>query len=150
MKRVTTALMLASTLTLIAACGGGGGNGARTVEIRPAGNEMRYETAEFTVKAGEQIRLVLVNTATSEVMHHNVVILTDSSAVERVGTAAIAAGANDYIPEDAAIYAHTAMSAPGETVEVTFTAPTEPGNYTYICTYPGHYLLMQGVMKVTA
>ncbi len=48
-----------------------------------------------------------------------------------------------------AILAHTPMSTPGETVQVTFTAPSEPGTYRYICTYPGHYVMMQGTMTVT-
>jgi azurin len=149
MKRVSTyAITFVLAAGVLAACAGGAGT--NTVEIRPVGNEMRYETTEFSVKAGEQVRLVFVNTATSAAMHHNVVILTDPTAVERVGTAALTASANDYIPEDDAILAHTAMAAPGATVEVTFTAPTEPGDYTFICTYPGHYLLMRGVMRVTA
>lgn len=149
MKSVyTSSLTITLAAGLLAACAGGAGT--NTVEIRPAGNEMRYETTEFSVTAGQQVRLVFVNTATSAAMHHNVVILTDPGAVDRVGTAAIAASATDYIPEDDAVFAHTAVAAPGETVEVTFTAPTEPGDYTFICTYPGHYLLMQGTMRVTA
>jgi len=29
-----------------------------------------------------------------------------------------------------------------------FTAPDKPGEYPYICTFPGHWRIMQGVMKV--
>jgi azurin len=47
------------------------------------------------------------------------------------------------------IIAHTPMSAPGETVTVEFTAPAE-GDYPYICTYPGHYMTMQGTMHVVS
>jgi len=42
----------------------------------------------------------------------------------------------------------TEVAKPGETVEVTFTAPEEPGAYTYLCTYPGHWATMQGTMRV--
>lgn len=112
---------------------------------------MRFEQTEFTVKPGQQVRLVFVNTATSPAMQHNVVILTDPNAVDRVGTAAMEAGeANEYVPTDEAILAHTSLAAPGETVEVTFTAPSEPGDYKYICTFPGHYVMMQGTMRVAA
>ncbi|MCH8962102.1 MAG: hypothetical protein IH820_12455 [Bacteroidetes bacterium] len=33
---------------------------------------------------------------------------------------------------------------------LTFTAPTEPGDYPYVCTFPGHWRTMQGVMQVVA
>jgi hypothetical protein len=42
---------------------------------------------------------------------------------------------------------HTPLAKPGETSDVTFTAP-EPGTYPYICTVPGHYLMMKGVLTV--
>lgn len=125
-------------------------NGVRVVTIQPVGNEMRYEQTEFSVRPGQEVRLIFENTATSEAMHHNVVIIEDRESVDRVGNAALEAGAEaDYIPEDNAIIAYTAMAAPGETVEVTFTAPDTEGDYPYICTYPGHYMLMQGTMRVT-
>lgn len=112
---------------------------------------MRYEQTEFTVQPGQEVHLVFTNTATSPAMHHNVVILTDSSAADRIATAGIQAGeANDYVPNDEAILAHTALAAPGETVEVTFTAPTEPGDYKYICTFPGHHITMNGTMHVAS
>ena len=85
-------------------------------------------------------------------MQHNVVILTsdDDAVASRVGQAAIEAGeAADYIPEDEAILAYTSLAQPGETVRVTFTAPSEPGTYRFICTFPGHYMMMQGTMTVT-
>lgn len=133
---------------LIAGCGGGGGG---EVTITPVGEEMRYAVTEFTVQPGETVNLTFQNTATSAAMQHNVVILRDNddATVERVGQAAMAAGeANDYIPNDDAILAHTPLAQPGETVSVTFTAPTEPGTYRYICTFPGHYMMMQGTMTV--
>lgn len=46
------------------------------------------------------------------------------------------------------IIANTPMSAPGETVEVTFTAPSTVGDYPFICTFPGHYMTMKGTMHV--
>lgn len=123
-------------------------DGVRVVTIQPVGNEMRYAQTEFTVQAGEQVRIVFENTATSEAMHHNVVVVESRDDIDRVGTTALEAGPPEYIPEDDAILAYTSMAAPGETVEVTFTAPEEAGDYPYICTYPGHYMMMQGTMTV--
>jgi azurin len=123
---------------------------ARRVVIRPVGNQMNFAVTTFRVRAGEQVRLVFENTATVEAMKHNVVILNDMAAIDRVGIAAISAADNDYIPDDEAILFHTPLAGPQETVEVTFTAPSEPGSYPYICTFPGHYVLMRGVMTVTS
>lgn len=124
---------------------------ADTVTIRPVGNQMLYEQTEFTVQAGQEVTIVFENTATSPAMQHNVVVLntTEDAVVNRVGQAAIQAGADqDYVPEDEAILAHTPMAQPEETVSITFTVPSEPGDYQYICTFPGHYQTMQGTMHV--
>lgn len=119
--------------------------------IQPIGNEMRYEQTEFTVEAGQEVTIVFENLATSPAMQHNVVVLTsdDDEDANRVGREGMAAGAAaEYVPDDPAVLAYTSMAQPGETVRVTFTAPSEPGRYRYICTFPGHYALMQGTMIV--
>lgn len=120
--------------------------------IKPVGNQMKYEQTEFTVEAGTEVSLTFNNVATSPAMKHNVVILDGSGdeLVQRVGTAALQAADSGYIPDDDAIIAATDMADPGETVSMTFTAPSEPGTYTYICTFPGHYMMMQGTMTVVA
>lgn len=142
---------------LLAACGPSNGDAsadgqADEIVITPEGNEMLFEQTEFTVEAGQTVNLVFENTATSPAMVHNVVILTsdDDDDVNRVGQSAVEAGADaEYIPEDDAILAYTELAEPGETVSVTFTAPSTPGRYRFICTYPGHYMMMQGTMIVT-
>ncbi len=40
------------------------------------------------------------------------------------------------------------MLARDEKQTMKFTAPTTPGRYEYICTFPGHWQLMRGVMTV--
>ena len=117
----------------------------QVVEIRPVGNQMKYELTEFRVKSGEVIKLVMINTATASVMKHNVMILKPGSDVNAIGELAIMAEGN--IPTSEDIVAYTAVAEPQSQTEVTFTAPA-PGRYPYICTYPGHYLLMKGVMIV--
>jgi azurin len=141
-------LLLGLALTLTA-CGGGGG-GTAEVALTPVGDEMRYAQTEFTVAPGQTVHLVLNNTATSPAMRHNVVVLQQGSDVAAFGTAAVAAAATDYIPPalESQVIAHTAMSNPGETVEVTFTAPDQPGDYPFLCSFPGHFATMQGTMRV--
>lgn len=122
------------------------------VSISPVGNLMEYQETTFTARPGQTVHLTFVNTADAEAMHHNVVVLAQGADVNAFGQAAMAAADTDYVPAEFAdqVVGHTPMSAPGETVEVTFTAPTEPGDYTYVCTFPGHYLTMRGTMRVVA
>ena len=44
--------------------------------------------------------------------------------------------------------ASTKLVGPGEVAEVSFKAPTAPGSYTYICTFPGHATTMKGMLVV--
>jgi len=134
---------------------GGSGNVAKTVTIHPQGNQMKYKETEFTVPAGETVKVVFDNTATSPSMQHNVVIAASGSQelLKKIGQAGTQAGStNDYVPQEGdltdQILAHTPIAKPGETVSVTFTTPSEPGKYGYVCTYPGHWATMQGTMIV--
>jgi azurin len=138
-----------ATMVLLSACAGGGGSETAEITIRPVGDTMEYETTEFTVSPGQQVHLVFENTATSAAMRHNVVVVNSTAAADSVGTAALMMPPDsDYIPESSSIIAHTPLSSPGETVEVTFTAPEQPGTYPYLCTFPGHYITMRGQMIV--
>ena len=115
-----------------------------TITIQPWQQNGLFNN-EFTVKAGESIRLVMDNTATIEAKH-NIVVLNDASKITEVGTQALTEA--DYIPDNPAIIAATPMADAGAQSEVTFTAPSTPGEYVFICTYPGHYMMMKGKMIV--
>lgn len=142
-----TLLLIGGTLSLQSAWA----QDPKTVTIEPKGNQLLFADTTFTARPGQEITIVFKNTATSAAMKHNVVVLDsmDDSVINRVGQAAIQEGAdNEYIPDDPSIVAYTPLADPGETVEVTFTAPETPGKYRYICTFPGHYATMQGTMIV--
>ncbi len=53
-----------------------------------------------------------------------------------------------FIPETDKIIAHTKMLDHQQEEVLTFTAPDKPGDYEFVCTFPGHHILMRGVMKV--
>ncbi len=118
----------------------------KTIVLEPKGDQLLFATTEITAKAGTEVKLVFKNTATNAAMIHNFTLLTPKADINAVGIAAIQAGeAKDFIPEHDAILAYTPMAKPGETVEVTFTVPP-PGDYPYVCIYPGHYVVMRGVL----
>lgn len=80
-----------------------------------------------------------------KVMGHNWVLLAEGADVAAIGQAAVEAADNDYIPADMEdqIIAYTKMLGGGESDTIEFEAPA-PGTYTFMCTFPGHYALMQG------
>ena len=117
------------------------------ITISAVGNDLKYDLEAIQAEAGSELTIRFVNEATSPMMTHNVVVVEDRAAIDPVGRAAMTAQENDYIPPAHAdkILAHTPLAAPQETVEVTFTVPP-PGEYPYICTFPGHYIAMQGTL----
>lgn len=148
MKRIL--LVLLATAVALSACKKSEekGDSSAGIIIRPVGDTMEYDTKEFRVRSGSQVKITFENTATSPAMQHNVVILKAGADVDQIGMAAIEAGeAANYIPESDQILAHTDLAKPGETTTVEFVAP-EPGEYVYICTFPGHYAMMRGKMIV--
>ncbi len=126
-----------------------GGQPGRAVRIETA-TGMQYATKRFTVKAGERISLTLVNPDT---MPHNLAIAKPGS-LARVGDGSnrMAAlpdgGAKRYIAPGDDVLFFTDIIDPGKSFTIHFTAPAERGEYPYLCTFPGHWLIMNGIMAV--
>ncbi|MBQ0769636.1 MAG: azurin [Bizionia sp.] len=114
-------------------------------------DQMKYNKSEIRVKAGQTVKLTLkhVGKMKKMVMGHNWVLLQQDADIAAVGKAGAIAGANDYIPTDMSdqIIAHTKMLGGGESDTIEFEAPA-PGTYTFMCTFPAHYALMQGTLIV--
>lgn len=136
-------------VTLVGSSRGQSATKPRVIELKPVGNQIKYATTEITAKAGTEVKVVMNNTATSPAMVHNFTLLQQGAPITEVGTAAIEAGEeNGFIPDHEAIIAYTEMAEPGEKKEVVFTVPS-PGDYPYVCLYPGHYVTMRGVLHST-
>lgn len=124
---------------------------ARSIEI--SGNDqMKFSVATIEAKAGEQLKVVFKNAGTlpKQAMGHNWVLLKKGSDVAAFGAAAAGAAGTDYIPasQKDKIIVHTKVLGPKETQEVTFTVPSEAGDYPFLCSFPGHFALMKGTLKV--
>lgn len=121
--------------------------------LKPAGAAgMEYDTKAFTVKAGQKVKITFENTHPIP-QPHNIVISKPGTKDKVMMAAMQMAAAPDgmakgYIPEGDDVLFHTKLLQPTQTEVLEFTAPAEAGQYPYICTFPGHALLMNGVMTV--
>jgi azurin len=108
---------------------------------------MKFDVKEVTVYAGQEVTLILhhVGVASKAVMGHNFVILKSGIVMADFAAKASKPEAVDYIPagSESDIIAYTKMLGGGESDTITFTAP-EKGEYDFICSFPGHYAMMNG------
>ena len=56
--------------------------------------------------------------------------------------------AKNFVPATPEVLFSIRLLKPGETVQARFTAPTQPGNYPFICTFPAHWRTMNGIIDV--
>ncbi len=129
---------------------------AQDAKIEITGNDqMQYNIKAFEVTEGQKVVLSFkhIGQLPAIAMGHNVVILKSGTAVPAFATKCAPAKDTGYIPQDEEskkqMVAHTKMLGGGESEEITFTAPAA-GDYPFICSFPGHFAIMQGVMTVKA
>lgn len=118
-------------------------------------DQMQFNAKTLEATAGEKVTLSFKHIGTLPVvaMGHNVVILKPGTSVPAFAAKCAPAKDTGYLPQDAeskaAVVAHTKLLGGGESDTIEFT-PTEPGTYPYICTFPGHFAIMQGILTVKA
>ena len=123
-----------------------------TLRLGVLKDQLKWDQAALTVGAGQLVDLVVTNT---DVMPHNF-ILGAQGSLQTIGAAADAlmsspAGAvQQFVPDLPEILASTRLLEPGQSVTIQFRAPGQAGAYPYVCTFPGHWRLMNGVLTVTA
>lgn len=143
-------LSLASASVLPAAAGGAAP--ARVVQLQ-VGDNMKFDPAAITAAPGESIKVVLkdVGTMPKVAMGHNFVLLRKASEAKAIVDKCASARDTDFIAPavQPQLLAFTKLVGPGETVEVTFTAPAQRGDYLFVCTFPGHFAMgMKGTLTV--
>ena len=112
--------------------------------ILNSNDQMKFDK-KIRVNANESVTLTLNHTGRFPAisMGHNFVLIKKDVNVDEYAIRAISARDNDYIPEGGDEIAFTKMLGGGESDTITFDAP-EPGTYTFICSFPGHYQIMMG------
>lgn len=119
-----------------------------TIRIGTVVEKMKYDTNEFTVKPGKKVKLIFAN---PDFMPHNLVV-TKPNKADIVAQLALTLGAQGFdmafVPKSEDVLWASKLVDHGKEEEMNFTTPTAKGDYPYVCTFPGHHILMRGVMKV--
>lgn len=112
-------------------------------------DDMKFDKSQFTVKAGQEVTLNFTNAGVLplETMGHNVVVLEKKADVKTFAIASAKAKETHYISDlyITDIIAQTKLLGPGESETIKFTLK-EVGDYTFICTFPGHWIAMKGII----
>ena len=124
-----------------------------TIEIKLTTVEakMAFDKKNITVPSGRSISLIFDN---PDLMPHNVVIIKPGST-EKVGQAADAMASmkdgfeKNFIPSTSDVLFATPLVNSGKSFRLDFKAPLQPGEYPFICSFPGHWQIMQGILTVT-
>lgn len=124
---------------------------AKKVEIVCVPGQMRWDPKEIQVEAGGVLEISMRN---DDTMQHNLLVCAPGSLSEigakadRMGESA-EAKAREYVPDSPKVLHVMGLIGPGKTGTLWLIAPAKPATYPLICTYPGHWRMMNGKMKVT-
>lgn len=109
---------------------------------------LQYSITQIDVKPGAKIKLIFNN---NDDMQHNLLIVREGASDE-VGMAALKLGLSgskmQYVPKSEKVMYHTSLLQPRSTETIYLEAPLKKGRYEYVCTYPGHYQMMRGILNV--
>ncbi len=124
---------------------------AIVIHLASIPGKMLFDKSTITIPAGKSISLIFEN---RDQMSHNVVIIMPGST-DKVGKAADNMASlkdgyeRNFVPSIADVLIATPLVAAGKTFQLDFKAPDAPGKYPFICSFPGHWRVMQGVFIVT-
>jgi azurin len=121
-------------------------DGVVKLEIAADIAQIKFDRTELRAKAGSRISLHFRNPSP---LQHNILFGKAGSLTELVNLANALltdpnAMANGFIPKSDLIFAHSKLLNPGQDETFEFDAPAEPGEYPFLCSFPGHPMLMQG------
>jgi azurin len=124
----------------------------RQIEIT-GDDTIKFDITEMRAKPGERLSVTLINKGQTPKfsMGHNWVLLAAGVDAMAFVITAAESPTTDYVPASrkADMLAATKLLGPAEQDTVTFNAPTAPGRYVFLCSFPGHYQVgMHGVLII--
>lgn len=106
---------------------------------------LKYDVNEVVIDKNSKIELTLNNT--DDMLHNVVVTKTGENTPTKVGDLALNLGLDgpdlNYVPNSDLVLYHTGIVGPGNSEKIYFEAPSEPGTYWLVCTFPGHAMTMR-------
>ncbi len=116
-----------------------------TLVLRASGSTLEFVPARLSARSGTRVRMHFINDGT---LPHNVVVAKDEDDLDALATAAYSASASGFVPlgDTAKLLVYSKLVSPGETVELSFVMPA-PGEYRYVCLFPGHANSMLGTLR---
>ena len=120
------------------------------IVLRTVHEALSYDAKRLTVEAGKPFEIIFEN---DDLMPHNL-ILCQQGAMQALGTAALTMTPDQldkdgraYVPKSDQIIAATKMLEAGEKARLPIKA-LPAGEYEYVCTFPGHWSVMNGRLIV--
>jgi azurin len=111
---------------------------------------LQFVQKQLSAKAGEKVTIRFKN---PDVVPHNW-LLAKPGSLEKLGALCNLMITDPkglekhYVPDSPEVLVYTDMTNPQGTFTIHFTAPEKPGSYPYLCTFPGHWMIMNGQLKV--
>jgi glucose/arabinose dehydrogenase/azurin len=118
--------------------------------INTVKEQMRFDSTKLEVAPNTPMEIHFNN---MDIMPHNLVLVSPNKHTE-IGTLAQSMQATDapdgyaYVPKSPDVIQKTKMLEPGQNQILRFTSPSTPGDYEFVCTFPGHWIIMWGVLQV--
>jgi azurin len=129
------------------------GLGVSVFVVKTVREQMRYDTPRIVVEAGKPFELIVEN---ADVMPHNLLVVKPgarqsvSESVQTRRPDQLDKKGRPYVPEkDERVLEATRLLEPGQKETLKMKAPSTEGEYEYVCTFPGHYMIMWGKLVVT-
>jgi azurin len=112
--------------------------------------QMKFSQATITARPGQRVEITLTNT---DDMPHNLVIFKRGTMAEYEKE--LFGSLNEpnaqlrgFVPDSPNVLVSSRLLNAGESTVVTFDAPTERGEYPFVCSFPGHWATMRGVLRI--
>jgi len=125
-------------------------DGFETAEVKCVPG-LQFEPRRIRMRAGRRAVIVLENADVE--MPHNLVVV-EPDRLETIGEASMmlasdpSAVGKHYVPEDDGVIAMSRLVNPREQYSIYFNTPEKAGEYPFICTFPGHWMIMRGILEI--
>ena len=133
-----------------AVASGAASRGALAITLGVVSGQMKFTQTTISARRGQRVELTLDNT---DDMPHNIVIFRRGSLAEYEKE--LFGSLNEpnaqlrgFVPDSPNVLVASRLLNAGESTVVTFDAPTEPGEYPFVCSFPGHWATMRGVLRI--